>query len=178
MTSPTNHGHHRRIAFFSGSFDPFTRGHESIARRALALFDELVIGIGINPDKKPLMSVEQRIEWIEAVFCHDPRVRVISYSDYTIHAAGRVNASCLIRGVRNAKDFCYEKQMADYNMHASGIDTVMLPALPNEADISSTQLRQIITGTGGDISPLLPHHFPKHILAELMAQNNSNQQDY
>lgn len=177
MTSPTNLSKQRRIAFFAGSFDPFTRGHESIAKRALALFDELVIGIGINPDKTPLLSVMQRIEWIETVFCHDPRVSVISYSGYTVDAACKANATCIIRGVRNADDFCYEKQMADYNMQASGIDTVILPALPGEADISSSQLRQLIA-TKSDVSHLLPHHFPQHMLEELMTQGNTNQQNY
>ena len=153
MTSPKCSNHH--IAFFSGSFDPFTRGHESIVRRTLAFVNEVVVAIGINPDKKPMLSVEARTKWIERVFANEPRVRVISYSGLTVDAAKSVGASCIVRGVRNAADLEYEQRMADYNRCASGIDTVLLFTLPDEKHISSTQVRNFIA-CNADLSEYLP----------------------
>lgn len=167
MTSRTDNGG-KCTAFFSGSFDPFTRGHESIVMRALTLFDNVVIGIGINPAKETMMSAEQRKEWIESVFLRNSRIKVISYSGMTTDAAREANATCIIRGVRNADDFIYEQQMAEYNRQASGLETLFLPALPDEREISSTQLRELVH-QGKDIRSLLPHHYSAHLFNELFA---------
>ncbi len=155
MTTLLNNKAPKHIAFFSGSFDPFTRGHESIVRRALQLFDEVVVGIGINPNKTPMMSVDDRVAWIESVFEGEPKVKVISYSGLTVDAAKSVGATCIVRGVRNAKDFEYEQGMAEYNRNAAGLETVMLPALPAECEISSTEVRRLIA-EGGDLTAFLP----------------------
>ncbi|MBQ0115185.1 MAG: pantetheine-phosphate adenylyltransferase, partial [Bacteroidales bacterium] len=104
-----------RIAMFAGSFDPFTRGHESIVRRGLELFDRIIVGIGINPDKKPLMTAEERKQWIDAVFADEPRVSVIAYTGLTVDAARQHGARFLLRGVRTADDFLYEQHMVEVN---------------------------------------------------------------
>lgn len=160
MTSPNCNK--PRIAFFSGSFDPFTRGHESIVLRSLAFADEVVVAIGINPAKQPLFSLQARIKWIEKVFAHEPRVRVMSYSGMTVDAARSVNACCIVRGVRSQADFAYEQQMALFNHNASGIDTIMLCALPDEVDISSSQVRSLIA-QNADLSPFMPRNSAQHL---------------
>ena len=163
MTSPTDA---QPKAFFPGSFDPFTRGHESIVRRALALFGHVVVGIGINPDKQGMMSTELRRRLIEAVFAGDSRVSVVSYSGLTVDAVKAAGACCIVRGVRNADDFDYELKIADFNRDTAGIDTLFLPAHPALAGISSTALRQEIA-RGGNVSGMLPSGCPQHIVDEL-----------
>ena len=163
MTSPADA---QRKAFFPGSFDPFTRGHASIVRRALAMFSHVVVGIGINPDKKGLMSTELRWQLIEAVFAGDSRVSVVSYSGMTVDAVKAAGACCIVRGVRDVADFDYEIKIADFNRNIAGIDTLFLPAHPALAGISSTALRQEIA-RGGNVSGMLPSGCPQHIVDEL-----------
>ena len=163
MTSPADA---QRKAFFPGSFDPFTRGHESIVRRALAMFSHVVVGIGINPDKKGVMSTELRWQLIEAVFAGDSRVSVVSYSGMTVDAVKAAGACCIVRGVRDVADFDYELKIADFNRGIAGIDTLFLPAHPALAGISSTALRHEIA-LGGNVSGMLPSGCPQHIVDEL-----------
>ena len=114
MTSLNNASRH--IAFFAGSFDPFTRGHQSIVLRSLSLFDEVVIGIGINPAKSAMMTVEQRMEWIESVFHNYPQVSVVNYSGLTVDAARQAGAVCLIRQHKDVKHLLphnYPQHVAD-----------------------------------------------------------------
>ena len=120
----------KRIALFPGSFDPFTRGHESIVRRALPLFDKFVIAIGVNADKRSFMSMEQRKALIEDVFKDDPRIEVISYSGLTVDVAREVGAKFIVRGVRLIQDFENEKHLAEVNRDISGIETILLYTLP------------------------------------------------
>ena len=101
----------RRIALFPGSFDPFTVGHESIVERALPLFDEIVIAIGINYNKLTLTTLEERVAWIEGIFRDEPRVKVISYNGLTVDAAKKCGATFMLRGVRMIQDFEYEKKL-------------------------------------------------------------------
>lgn len=166
MTSPNDA---RQIAFFPGSFDPFTRGHESIVQRALMMFSRVIVGIGINPDKQGMMTVAQRKQWIEAVFSNNSRVEVVSYDGLTVDAVRASGACCIVRGVRDANDFAYETKIADFNRNAAGIETIFLPALPTQADVSSSEFRQLL-GKGADVSQLLPSNFPKHILDELFEE--------
>ena len=163
MTSPADA---QRKAFFPGSFDPFTRGHESIVRRALAMFSHVVVGIGINPDKKGVMSTELRRQLIEAVFAGDSRVSVVSYSGMTVDAVKAAGACCIVRGVRDVADFDYEIKIADFNRNIAGIETLFLPALSPLADISSTAVRQKLA-RGGNVSGMLPSGCPQHIVDEL-----------
>ncbi|MBQ6079463.1 MAG: pantetheine-phosphate adenylyltransferase [Muribaculaceae bacterium] len=145
----------KRVALFPGSFDPFTRGHESIVRRALPLFDEFVIAIGVNADKRSFMSMEQRKAWIESVFKDAPTVRVITYNGMTINAAREVGAQFIVRGVRLIQDFENEKHLAEVNRDLSGIETILLYTLPEYSHISSSIVRELVR-YGQDVSAYLP----------------------
>lgn len=146
----------KKIAVFPGSFDPITVGHVEIVRRALPLFDEIVIAIGVNSQKQYLYSLEQRLEWIRAVFASEPKVRVDYFENLTAHYCVRIGAKFLIRGLRNASDFDYEKTISQLNdIVGNGVDTLFLISRPNFSHISSTIVREIIRG-GGDVRPFLP----------------------
>ena len=144
-----------RVALFPGSFDPFTRGHESIVRRALPLFDKFVIAIGVNADKHAFMTMEQRKSWIERVFKDDPRVEVISYSGLTVDIAREVGAGFIVRGVRLIQDFENEKHLAEVNRDLTGIETILLYTLPEYSHISSSIVRELAR-YGQDVSKYLP----------------------
>ena len=105
----------KRIAIFPGSFDPFTVGHASIVERGLPLFDEIVIGVGVNENKRALYTAEERVEHIRQLYADEPRVRVVSYSDLTIDLAHREGAKFILRGLRSVKDFEYERDIASMN---------------------------------------------------------------
>ena len=154
-TSQSIDNKEKRIALFPGSFDPFTRGHESIVRRALPLFDEFVIAIGVNADKRSFMSMEQRKAWIESVFKDAPNVRVITYTGMTIEAAHMVGATYIVRGVRLIQDFENEKHLAEVNRDLSGIETILLYTLPEYSHISSSIVRELAR-YGQDVSAYLP----------------------
>lgn len=137
--------HTCRRAFFAGSFNPFTPGHADIVARGLRLFDSVVIGIGIN-DAKPVgaISAEERKAAIEECYRHEPRVSVVIYTNLTIDAARHVGACCLLRGARSDADFDYERNIADANrLLDPDMETVILPARPELACISSTLLRDL-----------------------------------
>ena len=131
-------------AVFVGSFDPFTEGHADIARRALLLFDHLVIGVGVNPKKEYMFSTDQRVSLIRKAMADDSRIEVEAYSDLTIDFARRHNARAIVKGLRNADDFVYEMPQADYNRQHGGIETVFLPSTPELRNVSSTAVRQAI----------------------------------
>ena len=154
-TSQSIDNKEKRIALFPGSFDPFTRGHESIVRRALPLFDEFVIAIGVNADKRSFMSMEQRKAWIESVFKDATSVRVITYNGMTIDAAQQVGATYIVRGVRLIQDFENEKHLAEVNRDLSGIETILLYTLPEYSHISSSIVRELVH-YGQDVSAYLP----------------------
>ena len=145
----------KRIALFPGSFDPFTRGHESIVRRALPLFDKFVIAIGVNADKRSFMSMEQRKALIEDVFKDDPRVEVVSYTGLTVDVAREMGAKFIVRGVRLIQDFENEKHLAEVNRDISGIETILLYTLPEYSHISSSIVRELYR-YGQDVSAYLP----------------------
>lgn len=145
----------KRVALFPGSFDPFTRGHESIARRALPLFDEFYIAIGVNADKRSFMTMEQRKAWIESVFQDDPRVKVITYSGLTVDVAREIGAQFIVRGVRLIQDFENEKHLAEVNRDLTGIETILLYTLPEYSHISSSIVRELFN-YGQDVNPYLP----------------------
>ena len=145
----------KRIALFPGSFDPFTRGHESIVRRALPLFDKFIIAIGVNADKRSFMTMEQRKAWIESVFKDDPQVEVITYTGMTVDAAREVGAQFIVRGVRLIQDFENEKHLAEVNRDLTGIETILLYTLPEYSHISSSIVRELYR-YGQDVSRYLP----------------------
>ncbi|HEY5589668.1 MAG TPA: pantetheine-phosphate adenylyltransferase [Paludibacter sp.] len=142
-------------AIFPGTFDPFTIGHYSIVQRGLYLFDEIIIGIGLNQTKKSLFSVEKRIEMIRQAFEHEPRVKVLSYNSLTVDFALSVQADYVLRGLRTVSDFEYERTIADTNRKLTGIETVILFTESEYSYISSTVARDLIS-FGKDISAFLP----------------------
>ncbi len=143
---------------FPGSFDPFTRGHQSLVQRALALFDNIVIAIGINERKSGWMSAEQRLQAIETLYNGNARVRVVTYSGLTTDFAREVGATAILRGVRTMQDFEYELQMADINRQLTDIDTVCLFAEPQYAAISSSVVREL-AHFGHDITAFVPEGY-------------------
>jgi pantetheine-phosphate adenylyltransferase len=145
----------KRIALFPGSFDPITNGHVDIIRRAIPIFDEVVIGIGHNSAKSYLFELEQRKKWIEAVFKKDPQIRVEVYQGLTVDFCLQLGASYIIRGLRSAPDFEYEKNIAQFNKALHGIDTLFFITEPSLSPISSTIVRDIIRNHG-DPSAFLP----------------------
>ena len=143
-------------AVFPGSFDPITTGHVDLVLRALHLFDEVIVAIGVNSQKQTLFELEKRKKWIEDVFRAEPRVKVDVFEGLTVHYCKKVNAHFLVRGLRNASDFDYEKTISQLN-HIVGenVETVFLISKPEFSHISSTIVREIIKGKG-DASPFLP----------------------
>ena len=138
-----------------GSFDPFTIGHLSIVRRALPLFDKLVIGVGVNEHKTYQHTTEERIAAISRLFADEPAVEVCSYSGLTVDFAHSVEAGFIVKGVRSMKDFEYEREQADINREIGGVETVLLFAEPQLAHISSSMVREL-THFGKDPAPYLP----------------------
>lgn len=148
--------HTKRIAVFPGSFDPITTGHVDLVRRALTIFDEIIIAIGVNSQKQTLFPVEERKRWIQKVFEGDSRIRVDVFEGLTVHYCKKVDAHFLLRGLRNASDFDYEKTISQLN-HIVGedVETLFLISKPEFSHISSTIVREIIKG-GGNAKPFLP----------------------
>lgn len=143
-----------RTALFPGSFNPFTRGHESLVRRALTFCDRVVVAIGVNICKDT-EDCERNRKAISAVFTDEPRVEVITYTGLTGELTRRTDATFLLRGARNAADFEYERNMADANRNLFGIETVILPTLPELSWISSSTAREL-QRFGYDPHELLP----------------------
>ena len=140
---------------FTGSFDPYTIGHDDILRRALPIFDHIVIGIGVNERKSYMQSAEERMKTIKAIYADEPKVEVKTYNDLTIDFARRENASYIIKGVRSVKDFEYERDQADINRQLSGVETLLLYADPRYSAVSSSMVRELIH-FGQDVSRFLP----------------------
>lgn len=140
---------------FVGSFDPFTIGHDSIVRRALPLFDHIIIGVGVNERKKSMLDAEERVRRIKRLYADNPKIEVKAYSDLTIDFARREQATYIIKGVRSVKDFEYEREQADVNRLLSGVETIFLYAEPQLSSISSTMVREL-QHFGRDISKFLP----------------------
>lgn len=138
-----------KIAVLPGSFDPITNGHIDIVNRAIPLFDKVVIAVGINSQKKYLFSLEQRIEWLNDVFKDNDKVEVGSFEGLTVNYCKEIGARYLLRGLRNASDFDYEKTISQLN-HIIGddLETIFLISQPEYSHISSTIVREIIKGKG------------------------------
>lgn len=144
-----------KTGIFVGTFDPFTIGHDSIVRRALPLFDQLVIGVGYNEHKQTMASIEERVEAIKSLYASEPKISVEAYSDLTVDFASRVHAQYIIKGVRSVKDFEYEREQADVNRQLTGIETLLLFAEPHLASISSSVVREL-KHFGKDVTSFLP----------------------
>lgn len=148
-------GKGRGLVLFPGSFDPFTLGHADIVKRALGLFDEVLIGVGYNEQKQGWMPVGERVEAIRNLYAGEPRVKVVSYTGLTADFAKESSAIAIVRGVRSMADYDNEMQMADVNRQLTGIETVLLPASPQFASLSSSIVREL-SHFGHDVSAFLP----------------------
>ncbi len=132
-------------ALFPGSFDPVTLGHLDLIQRAMPLFDELVIGIGVHAGKEPSYPPEKRRGWLEEIFRDQPRVKVEVYQGLTVEFCRRIGAGVLLRGIRNFADFEYEKAIADMNRRlAPDLETLFLPSRPEWVSLSSSMVRDLI----------------------------------
>ena len=145
-----------RICLFPGTFDPITYGHIDIIDRSLNLFDKLVIGIGINANKQPMFSADQRMQWIKEIYSHEPKIDCVVYEGLTVGCCKRVGANYILRGIRYVNDFEYEKAIADMNRSLDGhIETVFLTCLPKYTSVASTLVRDVIRN-GGDVTQFVP----------------------
>ncbi len=145
-----------RTAVFPGSFDPFTVGHADIVKRALPLFDQIVIALGENSQKKYMNTLEERMNNIRAIFKDYDQIQVDSFKGLTVDYCKKIDARFLLRGLRNTADFEYERNIANMNreIHPE-VETVFLMCSPQHVSVSSTIVREIIKH-GGDASPFLP----------------------
>lgn len=150
-----------RRAIFPGSFDPITLGHYDIITRGVTLFDELIIAIGINADKKYMFSLEERKRFVEEAFKHEKKIRVMTYEGLTVDFCKQVEAEFILRGLRNPADFEFEKAIAHTNRKLSEIETVFLLTSSGKSYISSSIVRDVIRN-GGDVSGLVPETVLTH----------------
>lgn len=143
-------------AMFPGSFDPITRGHENIIRRALPLFDEIVVAVGINIEKKGYFSVEDRIRWISSVFEGENKIKVMSYSGLTVDFCREISAGYLLRGLRTSADFEFERTVGQVNKKLNpSIETIFILTTPEFTSINSSIVRDVYKN-GGDVSLFIP----------------------
>ena len=142
-------------AIFPGSFDPITLGHLDIIKRSISLFDEIIIAIGVNAEKKYMFSLEQRKQFIEKTFKDEKSVSVITYEGLTIDLCKKMDAQFILRGLRNPADFEFEKAIAHTNRRLSKIETVFLLTAAKTSFISSSIVRDVIRN-GGDYTVLVP----------------------
>lgn len=148
-----------KIAVFPGSFDPITVGHESIIKRALPLFDKIILAIGINSKKQYMFSLEERIESLKTCFSHEDKITVDHYQGLTVEYCRNVNAQYILRGLRTGMDFEYERNIALMNLEMnSSIETIFLISEPKYSAMSSTVVRDILNNNG-DITRFVPKSF-------------------
>jgi len=144
-----------RRAVFPGSFDPITLGHYDIIERGLTLFDEIILAIGVNAEKKYMFSLEERKRFIADAFKNEPKIKVMTYKGLTVDFCRQQNANFILRGLRNPADFEFEKAIAHTNRKMSEIETVFLLTSSGKSYISSSIVRDVIRN-GGDVSGLVP----------------------
>lgn len=150
-----------KIAVFAGSFCPFTKGHEDIVSKALPLFDQIIIAIGHNIDKKDIFPVEDRLKWIKNIYQDTPSVKVVAYTGLTVDFCRENGANYLIRGIRNPLDFMKEQELALVNRKLNpNIETVFLLASPGCEIISSSLVRELWSHDA-DYSPFVSYQLPE-----------------
>jgi len=144
------------ICLFPGTFDPVTLGHIDIINRAIPLFDEIIVGIGINSAKAPMFSAEERMLWVKEIYRNEPKVKCEVYEGLTVNFCNKIGAKFILRGIRYVSDFEYEKTIADANRTLDKtIETIFLTGEPKYTSIASTIVRDILRN-GGNASPFLP----------------------
>ena len=144
-----------RRAIFPGSFDPLTLGHSDIIQRGITLFDEIIIAIGVNAEKKYMFSLEERMKFIAEAFKDEPKIKVLTYEGLTVDFCKKVNADFILMGLRNPGDFEFEKAIAHTNRKLSEIETVFLLTSSGKSYISSSIVRDVIRNEG-DYTSLVP----------------------
>jgi len=142
-------------AVFPGSFDPITLGHLDIINRSLLLFDEIIVAIGVNADKKYMFSLEDRKKQLEAAFKNEVKIKVKTYKGLTVDFCESENAAFILRGLRNTTDFTYEQSIAQTNASLKNIESVFLVCSPEVSNISSSIVRDVIRN-GGDYRKMVP----------------------
>jgi len=146
----------QKIALFPGSFDPFTIGHESVVRRAMPLFDKIIIGVGDNNSKSTLLDINKRIAIINKVFAGESNIEVKTYSGLTVDFCKKTNSNFILRGLRTSADFEFERAIGQTNkLLDENIETVFILTLPEHSFISSSIVRDIIKNKG-NLLPFLP----------------------
>lgn len=145
----------RRIAVFPGSFDPITLGHTDIIERALPLFDQIILAIGINADKKYMFSLKERLDFLKKSFESEPKINVTTYKGLTVDFCKEQDAQFILRGLRNGIDLEFEKAIAQTNYKMSGVETLFLMASSGKAHMSSTIVRDVMRN-GGDYQFMVP----------------------
>jgi len=151
-----------KVAVFAGSFDPFTLGHESVVLRALPLFDKIIVAIGNNTSKKGFLSIDERIELINDIFVNEQKVTVEAYEGLTVDYCKKVNANFMLRGIRTAADFEYERAVAQMNKSMlPDVESVFLLTTPELTPVNSTIVRDILIH-GGDVAQFLPQRADIH----------------
>lgn len=138
----------KKIGLFPGSFDPFTKGHEAVVKKALKIFDEIIIAIGVNSSKNYQFDLQKRILQIESLFQNGEAVQVVTYNKLTVDLCKDVNATAIVRGLRNTVDFEFEKSIAHMNESLAGIETVFLLTDQEFAAINATIVREIFKNKG------------------------------
>ena len=150
-----------KIAIFPGSFSPFTIGHKSVVDKMLPLFDKIIIGVGKNSSKKEFYDIKKRINWINSVYKENNKVETKEYVGLTVDFCIQENAKYIIRGIRDANDFTYEKKIANMNRSLnSNVETIFVLTPSNYSHISSTLIRDIIKNEG-DVIRFLPKEIAK-----------------
>ncbi|PKP18683.1 MAG: pantetheine-phosphate adenylyltransferase [Bacteroidetes bacterium HGW-Bacteroidetes-21] len=145
-----------KIAVFPGSFDPITKGHESIIKRAIPIFDKIIVAVGVNSEKAGYFAIEKRLKWINQVFKAESRIEVTTYSGLTVDFCKKVNARFILRGLRTSADFEFERAIAQTNKSMlPDVETVFMLTTPELTPINSTIVRDIIKN-GGDASRFIP----------------------
>ncbi len=133
----------KKKGVFPGSFDPFTKGHECVVNKAAELFDEIIIGVGINTSKNYLFDIDNRIKHIASLFENNPKISVQQYQGLTVEFCKSINTKYIVRGLRDSKDFGYERSIAQMNLEISEVESVFFMTVPEYAAINSTIVREI-----------------------------------
>jgi pantetheine-phosphate adenylyltransferase len=155
--------HVYRVGVFPGQFDPITNGHLDVIHRGLKLFDQLIVAVGINPDKKDMFTIEERVEMNHQLLKDTPNVRVETYTGLTVDFVRRMRATAILRGIRDVSDLRYEFQLAMANRAVGGVETVFVMTGDQYALTSSSLIRQVVA-LGGDVRQL------KAVLPELVIE--------
>ena len=161
-----------KIALFPGSFDPLTTGHVDLIERGAKLFDEIIVGVFVNTNKKSFFSSEEKVQLIQEALIHIPNVRVIAQeTELTVIAAKKLGAQFLLRGIRSVKDYEYERDIMEMNHHlAPTLETVFLLADAKHSFISSSLLKEILTFEGN-----VADYLPRNIYEAIVKKREANE---